>query len=474
MAVSIRALCWLAATAAIVPGGASRRAPVVLHPTPIQESDWLVSGPMRGYYEWLGHATVPLESGVFDSYRRFTWRQLEPSMDHYDFSAIDHELARLEPLHAKLAFRIMALNAGFSDTGIDVPDYMESLLPSGFRLNYTYTGNKRPARGTYVPDWNDQRFLDRARRLLEALGRRYDGDKRLAWIDIGIYGDWGEWHTAGIQYPANTGAMAATTETKHAIIDAHLRAFPHTRLVMMTDDTDAVRYAMSASPRIGLRRDSLGTIHFAHDLTSDAAKWEAIKDRWQTAPFLAEYYGPGGHADTPAEKQPQRAEEEVREFHLAAIGDGNMLEWNAMPEDTRQQAVSAGRRAGYRFFPASITLDGALQAGGSMYVSADWENRGVTPAYEPWEVVYMLTPAAGGPPVWQAHSRIDLQRLLPTTDPHKESETFRLPASIPGGEYTFRILVRDPTGYMAPMPLAIQYRGHDGGYPLGKVAIQGA
>ena len=37
------------------------------------------------------------------------------------------------------------------------------------------------------------------------LAEKYNDDPRMSWIDIGFYGNWGEWHTCPIQYPNASG-----------------------------------------------------------------------------------------------------------------------------------------------------------------------------------------------------------------------------------------------------------------------------
>ena len=47
-----------------------------------------------------------------------------------------------------------------------------------------------------TPDYSNKTFIDAIVQLVEHLGKTYDGDNRLAVFQVGILGEWGEWHQA--------------------------------------------------------------------------------------------------------------------------------------------------------------------------------------------------------------------------------------------------------------------------------------
>jgi len=232
-----------------------------------------VTNPLRGLYAWQGTQYAPVPAA--DAYQRFSWRALEPSLGRYDFSAIDQALAAAKAQGRKFGLRVMALRSG---RGAYVPDYV-----MGHGLGYWYSFRTKSQQGcypvhggagcdTYVPDWNDQFLQERAAQLFAALGRRYDGDPRLSFVDVGLYGDFGEWHMSGFPKVGPRGSQPITPESEARFIDVQARAFPHKLLLMGTDDEGALAYALSHWPRMGLRRDSLGSPLF-DDLSSQAA-WQ--------------------------------------------------------------------------------------------------------------------------------------------------------------------------------------------------------
>lgn len=61
--------------------------------------------------------------------------------------------------------------------------YLQQLINAGWTDN----------NGLWMPDWNSDYFIERARKLIHTIGAQYNGDPRIAWIDMGMYGKYGEW-----------------------------------------------------------------------------------------------------------------------------------------------------------------------------------------------------------------------------------------------------------------------------------------
>src|SRR5882724_8256023 len=141
-----------------------------------------VPNPDRGSYLWQGASPQPAGWPIRDSYLRFLWRNLEPTEGHYDFRAIDRALAAAAARGGRLGFRIQAACTGCAKPSIAVPDYLKAQMPRGFWFDLNGARN-------YAPDWNDPNYLSRLSALLAQLGRRYDHDSRLGWVDVSSYGD---------------------------------------------------------------------------------------------------------------------------------------------------------------------------------------------------------------------------------------------------------------------------------------------
>ncbi|GAC1394139.1 MAG: DUF4832 domain-containing protein [Ktedonobacteraceae bacterium] len=428
---------------------------VTFTPHALSLTDAEVANPWRGAYDWYHNQAIP-DWQFTDSYMRYDWKDIEPIQGDYDFSRIDKELALAQARHGKFGFRIMPANVD----NIAVPDYLVSLMPHGQWITNSSSGKQ-----AYEPDWNNPNYLARAQALLNALGQRYNNDPRLGWIDIFPYGDWGEWHTYG--FPDNVIApMSLANQQK--LIDANIAAFSHKRLVMFTNSPDALTYALSRSEKIGIRVDCLGTPHMGGAVEKLQQVFLA-QERWRTAPFIFE-------ACTSADFQ--IASNQVKTYHAAMIGDGNFHPYTAYSYLQQQYLKQTFALSGYRFVLDHVTLPSRITMNTPFLVTTAWSNVNVTPAYTPWNIMLRLADSAGNI-VWQGKSKLDLQKLVPTTNqithtntPIEFTEQFMWPSTLSAGKYTLSIQIVDPDHYYDPLHLAIQGRAIDGSYMLGRVSIK--
>jgi hypothetical protein len=322
----------------------------------------------------------------------------------------------------------------------------------------------RPDQWLYQPDWNDEAFLSRAEALLQALAARYGDDPRLGWIEIGIYGDWGEWHLWKVPSPSSSGAGPITDDNARRLVDAHVKAFPNKRIISMKDHAHAFGYALSLSPNIGWRNDCLGDDWFARGMDDRFAQFPWAADRWKTAPILTEtcYERPGTSGFA-------RAAEQVQAYHVAMVGRGNMEPWDRFSPDEQRKWMDAVKSAGYRIAPVSVTVPATLAPGASLAIDVTWRNDGATPAYHERRARFSLVEPSTGAAVWETDSAHDVGSILPGAE--TKTDAFTLPADIPPGSYDLVLAVVDPHGYYPPLGLAIDGRGPDGGYAVGSVFV---
>jgi len=425
---------------------------ITFTPRSLSTQDEVVN-PWRGAYDLYSNRAIP-DWPFTDSYTRYDWREIEPAQGHYDFSRIDRELALAQAHHGKFGFRIMPAGV---DT-IAVPNYLVASMPHGRWLINTSSGKR-----AYEPDWNDPHYIARAQALIVALGQRYNNDPRLGWIDMFPYGDWGEWHTYG--FPDNVIApMSLANQRK--LIDANTAAFAHKRIVMLTASPDALTYALSRSTSIGIRVDCLGIPQMG-GASYNLQKVPLAQERWRTAPFLVE---------TCTKANFQTALYQVKTYHIAEIGDGN-FSYTAYPRMQQQYLKQTFATSGYRFELNSVTLPSRITTNTAFLVTTKWSNVNVTPAYTPWNIMLRLANSAGKI-VWQGKSRLDLQKIVPTTNsithtntPIEFTERFMVPRTLLIGKYTLSIQGVDPDHYYAPLHLAIQGRASDASYSLGEVSV---
>lgn len=435
-------------------------------PTVIEKSEGEISNPWRGGFVQDG-VMNPGDWQTTDAYARVDWRQLETSEGVYDWDAFDDAKARAEATNGKWGFRVMAANSLLQNVP-SVPDYLVDDMPNGFW--FTYPGNTFQ---TYAPDWNDSDLMSRYQALLNAIEDRYGDEPSFGWVEPGLFGDFGEWHTwqfpyDGTDYEPSPNGLAAdmTRENLEATIDMHVDTFPNQRIIMPLDERDLIPYWTTKYIYMGFRRDCLGSQNYFNGEWEE--HYDLVKDRWRNAPFINETC----HATT-GSGYFERMQHQVRDFHVAMIAGSNMQDYEELTSEEKALLENAYKNSGYRFAIEEIEADNWAAPGESIAINSKWLNDGVTPAYSSWNVRYLLKDSNG---VVQASrpSTVSLTNLLPNYGEAEEFvDNFNVPGDMSEGTYTLAIRITDPEGYYEPLRLANEGRQPDGSYNLGEITIDG-
>jgi hypothetical protein len=430
---------------------------IVFRPSPIGRDQAEIVNPSRGYYRWRDQEIVPNGEPALDAYQRYSWIDLEASRGNYDFSQIEADVAQAASRDQKFGLRIRAMKDA-SSGGIYLPAYLDDC--GWYRNN------------TFIPDWNASCFLDNAENLLQALAQRYDNDPRISWIDIGLYGNWGEWALpVSIYDDAPPGIQPATNDSLFRIVDMHLNAFPTVRKVMMAKTNEyAVAHALSASDQVGWRVDCLGKPgYFDFDTNPNYdVSWPYMRDRWQTAPVITEFCSPTSNG---MDLSYQTAEEQVVEWHISMVGNGNTEDWADLSDEQQNNLQALGKKAGYRYQVNNVSIPSVLDQGQSFRITSGWQNLGVTPHYERVIVKFKLYQPNNGPDVWEGVSGIDLRMVLPG-HVYTQVDALQLPNDIPAGSYELYVKVVDPASIRRPLRLAMEGLEQNGSYYLKDVVIR--
>ena len=420
------------------------------HPALPLASDNTIN-PLRGYYRWRNQEVVPQSAPALDAYQRYQWRDLEPVAGQYDFSALIADRNAALASGRKFAFRLRMM-AGYDDDVLYVPTWLVNhpncLVGCGF---WTDTDAADPGL-TFIPDWNDPYLQARARALLQALAAVVD-TRDLAWIDVGLYGQYGEWALKSNAYAAPpAGITAATNASKREFAKMHFEAFPTAQHVMFVpySNKDALTYGLleqtiTARP-VGLRVDCVSRYGYFDQWSNRPTEWAAFANQWQRAPFVGEFcnFERGHPTDNPATARQQAAA-----YHVSTIGNGNFAtskpdaeRWGSLTPAEQADLLMLGREIGYRLAVASSAV--TLNKQGSLSLTATFANFGNAPTYEPWTVWAELVNNQGAVK-WSAALPATLGALAGggSTQPMAK-QTWALPSSLAAGTYKLRVVARDP------------------------------
>lgn len=446
LVVTAIALCW---------GAAAPAAEGPRVKTTFQETDELLANPGMGWQTFHRFADqdkalagLPSASAYF----RFYWDEIEPKEGQIDFAKLDELLAHAHRAGQKLAFRVMC--AGTDRKPMYVPQWLKDKGCKGFE--YRYDGGERRY---WVPDMEDPIFQEAHFRLIEELGKRYDGNPDLDLVDLGSVGLWGEWHMSG------TGVEMPTPKTRRAIVDAYLKAFPKTPKVMLIGDEECMRYATHHG--CGWRADCLGDMggfsktwsHMKNFYLQQVEKTDA-GDAWKTAPVAFESCW-----DMRKWKEEGWDIHYIFDYALRLHCSYVNNKSAPIPDGTRPEVEQFLRKLGYRLVLKEIEHDASARAGRPLAVSLIWENAGVAPPYRDYNIAFRLT----GPAETVLQSKTSVKGWLPGAT--KLTEELSLPAGLAPGRYKLAVGVVDPATGKPAVRLAIPGRTADGWYPATELTV---
>ena len=425
---------------------------------PVSETEIL--NPGRGLAHWQQKAGIPFPTS--DHYQRYRWSDLESTQGVYNFSLLraEAEIAKNDPDGRGL----YGLAVRCLDSGVDhcYPAYVDGLMSSWYSAKYK----------CWVPDWNDPQFLERQDSLVAALGREFNKDPRVGYVEIRSFGNWGEWHISGFETPPYP-AIPITKATVQHMIDTYIKAFPDKQIIMLNDEFGGLEYAMTKTDLkypIGWRRDSWPSSIM--DYVKKASTWTKVSDRWKIAPVIIESIETKYFTFSSALPQ-------VVDYHVSSIG-GNLdaSQWYSYTAGFQDTLLNCIKYSGYRYIVRNISYPDVFVPGQTINLKTEWSNVGLAPIYTDWKVSYRITNQTNGAVVFEIPSTINLRKLLPTYShstkvdtPVLYTDSCMLPDDFAKGNYNIEVIVSDPTSYLSPLKLAIQGRKTTGAYGLGTVVV---
>jgi hypothetical protein len=280
--------------------------------------------------------------------------------------------------------------------------------------------------GGKSPDYEFEPLVSTLEAFIRALGSRYDGDPRIGFLQVGLLGFWGEWHT----YPHE--AWFASTRTQNRVLHAFSSAFQRTKLQVRKPAADSPTLAM------GYHDDS-----FAYETLgpTDWHFWPQVERAglakiWQTQPIGGELRPEiqSSIFDSPP-SSPEDYANCVKTTHASWLLAQAPFTDASFTGPKLQRAISAAQTLGYELFVSKIQVTPRT---GANEIAVTISNRGVAPFYYDWPIEARWL-AAGKEQTWNPMWR--LSSIQPGQD---QTFTTSTPAAAPLTGATFQIRVPNP------------------------------
>jgi hypothetical protein len=331
-----------------------------------------LDNPLKGWctYTFPGELHQPYSL----VYQYVSWKQLEPVKGDYEFARWEKK-AWDGPLSVDrhIVFRVYL---DYPGTPAGIPDWVAA---DGLKTrHYTDYG------GGNSPDYDNPNLVAGLVKLIAALGKRYDHNSRVAFVELGTLGFWGEWHT----YPHVSWFASAATQQR--IVDAYHQAFPDK--ILLGRYADGV---LGTEDWLGYHDD-----FFPSD-TNGSEDWMFLPkmrksgrtENWRRAAIGGEmepnaankWLGDGFSTTMDA----------LKSGHFSWIGPYNpgMERNESATFISRSQEMV--RTMGYQYRLKSLSFAPVVRKSRSLKIDIVAENDGVAPFYYPWKVQIAILTLSG-------------------------------------------------------------------------------
>ena len=408
--------------------------------------------------------------GLTNIYMRLAWSYIEPEEGVFNWEALDSVVNRWVAWGKTVSFRITA-----KETTI-VYATPEWVRKAGAKGEFMPGGRVQ----AWAPDYGDPIFLEKLEKFHQAFAARYDGQPYVSYIEVGSIGEWGEGHTA------YSGWVDVPVEVVKKHIDIHKRHYKNTTLIISDDyigqrdnddgaDYEIFDYCMKNG--IGFRDDSANVSWYYRTLgfgPSCIRTPELFNSVYKSIPVVLEQHHYRDLTRNRGEFAPDVAfEQSLRETKATIIGFHHFpREWL---NHNYRYAIRMANLSGYWFFPKFAMLPDTLRTNSDRnYIRMTWENHGVAPAYNKYDLSVRLIHKETGSQFTQILAESDNRKWMPN-EIVAEHCIIHLAKDLKAGKYDLLINLKNTTEFNKDknieLPIIYERETVPGWYKLGEIWV---
>ncbi|WP_181317802.1 DUF4832 domain-containing protein [Photobacterium kishitanii] len=442
--------------------------------------------PENPFYEGKPVISYPDTSTI---YYRWYWDQLttatDPNLNERMLEKkIDNVLEEAAAVNKKVVIRFMALrgkndpiyDADVNKDSSGIPCWLvQELYGHGLNGSSCHLSDKEA-----VSMFKNPLFIHRMQQFLDALGKRYDNNKTLLRIDMGMVGTWGEWNLSG--YAAKTSNSVGLVDNGYTLhnlepyIAALVHAFPHTPKTMLgTDKGDFLSYATNRG--FGWRVDCLGDwskgwsemedgypglIAHASDIQTNTAPDVLFDQRWKKSAVDFEICQDSLQDWSNIKNPLHLTYDQVQQtFDFALKEHASLIDAKShqIPNIYQPLLTAFLNKLGYRYQLNEVDYSRNIPKNGTLTINSQWQNLGVAPSYINYPVTWRLRTANGSIIAYHT-SNAKVENWFPAADYedqspiYKVSDHFQLGNQISKGQYFLDVGLVEKGTYNAKVLLA--------------------
>lgn len=400
-----------------------------------------IANPYKGFMDYADGA-LPAGSAEFPHTLEFFyigmdefWVEDGVNGWQIDFAALELELDAIAGRGRQAVFRIYVdyprerlacpgspPTATFADTAL--PNFLMDGL-GGDDVALTYYCDAVADLEGWSPETTDADFIKAVEELLADLVAAYDGDPRIGYVQVGLLGHWGEWHTFfDPEDPLECGAVDIDVPEDHdeaavhAVMNDVLAAFDAFDTTFTLVSADILQCAQrpvdgSASDpgvawfdfAIGLHDDDFAnsTVCETYGMVARSATW-SVENDWVALPVGGEVQpslqGPIHDDDDTADcgTDPDVYDTGELDGAVDATHPTFLLNYDlfhsSVIDPQLANAESTNRRMGYEYFVPSVALPDVVETGDPLQLTVRVENHGTAPVYYALDVELVVLDGA--------------------------------------------------------------------------------
>jgi len=351
----------------------------------------------------------------------------------------------------------------------NLPAINQKVIPRVYIDWNSAVGNEYWPADLQTGDWSSQAFKDRVVRLIGRLGEVWDNDPRVAWVQMGIIGYWGE---------QENPVSVSQDGWAQRLGDAFKAAFKNKKYLVRNlnhfSGYEVGTYWDSfGHPSQSNVRNTINTFNAQGRYLRQIIEGEVAYD-WGESTFDPKFGGePEITLNNPT--YTDNMIDMIRELHCTALGwiasykvDGSN---GTDPETVKANAARMQAAFGYRFLLTEFSCSARAEPGASLNVSFKVKNVGSAPFYENWPVAIVLINPATRLIVGQAivpgtdittwvpgHNYSSTTKTYQTPAPERQiTASVAVPSTLGTGEYLIGVSILEPTSGTPGVFFAVPY-----------------
>ena len=322
-----------------------------------------------------------------------------------------------------------------------------------------------------VDDYSSSQFKERVRRLIDRLGQVWDSDPRVAHVEMGLIGKWGEHHSP-----------APDEEMQQLLGAAFIRSFAQ-KQILVRHPWEFVDF------NFGIYWDSWAHVNqnkHADGILSLGDAWQRRLIGGEVAYNWGDYQIQPGDSPTDTVSDVDHRSyllETIRRLHCTQLRW--VADYDRSDEEARVGGEEVQKALGYRFVIDEVRYSSRIDPGISLDLSFAVRNTGSAPFYYDWPLELALLDPQTREVVWKSvFPDIDIRSWLPGDqwdtqrreyaiglETYRENGDFAIPEDLAPGVFILSLAVLDPAGMVPAVRFAIRNYYHGGYHPIGYIGI---